>query len=192
MTRNYGRRSRQILAISFSMLLLASCAGGSTARSDSPWATEIEAAQKRAASDFEKEALSDGVVSASEKDEANQRWVTCMTDRGHKAMMELDDFGQEVYATEAANEDSEQSDIDNTLCSEGTIKILPGLYKAMQQNPSNRDVNELYAECLVRHKLVDPPFTGKEFTEAMANSASGTPWNAEDPAFPRCLSFPDQ
>lgn len=182
----------RILAASFAMFLLAGCAEESRTTADNPWGTEIEAAQKRATSQFEKDALSDGVVTASEKDEAHQRWVTCMVDRGNKATIELDDAGNEVSVTEASVEDSDQTNTDNILCAEGTVKIIPGLYKAMQQNPNNRDFDELYAECLVRHGLVKPPFTGSDFSEAMADSENGTPWNIEDPVFRRCMSLPEQ
>lgn len=187
------RKSRQVLAVSLSVLLLAGCAGTSKDTAGQPWASEIETAQKRATSEFEKEALSDGIVTASEKDEAHQRWVKCMTDRGQKATIELDDAGNEVFVTESETpEDSEQADIDNALCAEGTVKTIPGLYKAMQQNPTNRDFNELYAECLVRHEVVEPPFTGKDFSEAMAAAENGTPWNIQDPVFRQCMSSPEQ
>lgn len=184
--------SRGVLAASFSIFLLAGCADEGSTPADHPWATEIEAAQKRATSQFEKDVLSDGMVTASEKDEAHQRWVTCMVDRGNKAAIELDDAGNEVYVTEASVEDSDQTNTDNVLCADGTVKIIPRLYKAMQKNPNNRDVNELYAECLVRHGLVQPPFTGSDFSEAMADSENGTPWNLEDPIFRRCMSLPEQ
>ncbi|MFW0774782.1 hypothetical protein ACLRGI_16610 [Paenarthrobacter nitroguajacolicus] len=176
-------------------LFLASCAEQETAAVDHGWAADIDAAKNRATSQFEKEVLSDGVVTRAEKEESMQRWISCMTDRGHTATVELDDNGNEVTVTTASIEGSAQVNADSTRCAEGTIKIIPGLYEAMQQNPENRDYDELYAECLVRHGVVEPPFSAKDFSDALKNSQSGqaTPaLNFDDPVLRRCLSAPDQ
>lgn len=183
------------LVLLVTSLLLTSCTEQGTVTVNQGWSAEIDAAKNRATSQFEKEVLSDGIVTHAEKEESLQRWISCMTDRGHTATVELDDNGNEVTVTTASIEGSGQVNADSAQCAEGTIRIIPGLYEAMQQNPENRDFNELYAECLLRHGVVEAPFSGKDFSDALKNSQAGqgTPsLNFEDPVLRKCLSAPDQ
>ena len=68
----------------------------------------------------------------------------------------------------------------------------------MRVNPDHRDFNELYTQCLIRNKAVEPSFTVQEFTRARE---SGTPLASSlpfiDPSqgpdiLHRCLSDPSK
>ena len=68
----------------------------------------------------------------------------------------------------------------------------------MRVNPDHRDINELYTQCLIRNKAVDPSFTVQELTRARE---SGTPLASAlpfiDPAqgpdiWKRCVEDPSK
>ena len=68
----------------------------------------------------------------------------------------------------------------------------------MRVNPDHRDINELYTQCLIRNKAVEPSFTARELARARE---SGTPLASTlpfiDPAqgpdiWKRCVEDPSK
>jgi len=42
----------------------------------------------------------------------------------------------------------------------------------MRVNPDHRDINELYTQCLIRNKAVEPSFTAQELARARESGTS--------------------
>ena len=56
--------------------------------------------------------------------------------------------------------------------------IIEALELNMRVNPDHRDFNELYTQCLIRNKAVEPSFTAQELARARE---SGTPLSSALP-----------
>ena len=76
--------------------------------------------------------------------------------------------------------------------------IIEALEFNMRVNPDHRDFNELYTQCLIRNKAVEPSFTAQELARARE---SGTPLDSAlpfiDPSqgpdiLHRCLDDPSK
>jgi hypothetical protein len=131
---------------------------------DGPYAAEFAAAYERATTDFEREVLADGAITALQYEEAHQRWLACMRDLYPRSgdispALERDEHGIYSYTVGAAPgllDDELDADIDNAMvrCYEGTVDLIATLYNDVTRNPENKTPSEAALECLHGRSLV--------------------------------------
>jgi len=68
--------------------------------------------------------------------------------------------------------EEQQQEFIHACSIEAGQPIIEALEFDMRVNPDHRDFNELYTQCLIRNKAVEPPFTAQELARARK---SGTP-----------------
>ncbi|MEO7069721.1 MAG: hypothetical protein ABI131_04430, partial [Nostocoides sp.] len=161
-----------------------------TPKNPGPYAQEIRDAQASATSDFEKDVLTDGVVSRSEYEEAVKRQVACMNARGFDTTAELQastgfyqfrTTEQDDPATEIV--EGEDSGAPMISCQAGNTQLVAALYTEMMRNPAKIDESELLRACLVRRGLIDKTMTAEQVRENESKTWEGTSMNTEDPGF---------
>jgi len=128
-----------------------------------PWADELSSVYGRASTDFEREALQDGVVSDSEFSEMETRFSRCLASRS----VAFDGFqpggGYEfrptgTTTTEEANKQADACSAESGLDTVGYISF------AMQRNPDHLDDAKIMAECLVKKKVVPRDYSARDYT----------------------------
>ncbi|MDO5535335.1 MAG: hypothetical protein Q4F65_11870 [Propionibacteriaceae bacterium] len=143
-------------------------------------------AQADVTTDFEREVLSDGVVTRSEYEEMFSRFSECMASAGYEVELSADSYGRYTYATEGKAGVSEA----DARCATGTINPLAALYNDFVVNPSGEDPDILRVACLKRHRVVAESYTVEQFAKDMADPSSRvvTPSN---PEVARCITDPN-
>ena len=200
-----GTRSiRSRVVICATALALAALACGcqqTTPAAEGPWAADIEQARNEwASNEFVQSVLADSAISEAELQDMRQRVLSCLTDKGVTGAS----FGpggtlsvpdQPVGSSISAEQQQEFV----YVCSvDAGQPIIEALEFDMRVNPDHRDFNELYTQCLIRNKAVEPSFTAQELARARE---SGTPLDSAlpfiDPSqgpdiLHRCLSDPSK
>lgn len=154
--------------------------------SPGPYSADIKAAAKSASNDFEREVLSDGVITAQEYQEAVNRLVRCASDKG---------VGIKVTTIRGVNRyevpTSANGDAVFNACSAGTTRTIESLYSTMVTNPRKEDEDELFATCIRRSGLAPASFTG-DVARRIARSQGNTPYpfDTADPRFDACMTNP--
>jgi hypothetical protein len=173
----------QLVGSLAALLLLTAC--GAEERSDDPYYPEIQQAKSKATTDFEREVLEDSVISRAEYEEAVNRFINCVKDKG-LTISTQDQSGYYVYKSDQApNLDEVQN-----ACSRGTKTLIEPLYVERLRNPGKIDSNEIFASCLVKHGLVEGGYTAADAKRDMENSFAGAPFDQEDPRLVQCLANP--
>ena len=127
-----------------------------------------------------------------------QRVLSCLTDKGVTGAS----FGPSGTLSipdqpvgSSISEEQQQEFVSACSIDAGQ-PIIEALEFDMRVNPDHRDINELYTQCLIRNKAVEPSFTAQELARA---HESGTPLSSTlpfiDPAqgpdiLRRCLEDP--
>ena len=194
----------RVLASAGSLLLLAGLGACSAAESssDSPYAAQFEQARSQSTTDFQREVLSDEVITDEEFREVRQRYVDCLADAGIRAEA-LDDGSYNMPdGITGKNADADMA------CARETVIPMESLYYAIRTNPDNEDISALIVECLKKQGVVDDAFTKDDwdnFISAFAavagdGSAPAPPASElpslpggarmEDPAVQACSSDP--
>lgn len=172
-------------AIAASALLMSGCSGEE--ESANPYAREYNAALENATSDFERNALEDGIITKAEYDEANQLWLACMEktfppDGLVTVALLPGDNG--LYNTEVSNLDEEQLpfyDEVSDACEKGTTMEVGFLYGSSKANPNNEDYLVLVAACLARNDFVGDDYTKEHLLADLAVHSDGGVTAAIDP-----------
>lgn len=152
-----------------------------------PYAAEIEQARAHATSDFERDALSDGDVGATEYEQAVALYVECL--RGKGWQIEAVRNGA-IFTYAVAGDASGTLWDENELgCRDGTIALIEPLYVGMVSNPLNEDMLSLIAECLLELGVV-PESTGAERTRDLVTDPDSAPWMDDDERVVRCMTDP--
>jgi len=140
------------------LILLAGC--GVTPPNPSPtiapeWKALIDQAlADPALSSFQREILSDYVITDAEYGEAQNRYIQCMADQGWSVT--FDGHGYSVTATPGGLHDGEQVDsATNTLCENESLSYVEPIYLAIRDNPSAVSGPMLIRECYVRNSVPD-------------------------------------
>ena len=185
-------------------LTLAATACGcqqTTPAAEGPWAADIEQARSEwASNEFVQSVLADSAISEAELQDMRQRVLSCLTDKGVTGASfgpsgELSVPDQPVGSS--VSEEQQQEFVSACSIDAGE-PIIEALEFDMRVNPDHRDFNELYTQCLIRHKAVEPSFTAQELARARE---SGTPLDSAlpfiDPSqgpdiLHRCLSDPSK
>ncbi|MBN9141997.1 MAG: hypothetical protein J0H23_14370 [Micrococcales bacterium] len=152
-----NRRERLGAAAVVGALALGLAACTAPEPSHSPWAAEFEEARQYAVNDFQREVLSDDVITEAEYRETRQRYIDCLADAGIKAEA-LDNGGYNVYSNLAGTlVDAEKA------CSTQTIGGIEALYGASHVNPRHEDFTKLILQCLRKAGITDDSFTTEDW-----------------------------
>ncbi len=195
-------RSR-ISLLAASVFIVATACGcqQTTPAAEGPWAADIEQARNEwASNEFVQSVLADSTISEAELQDMRQRVLSCLTDKGvtgasfgPSGTLSVPD--QPVGSSISAEQ---QQEFVSACSNDAGQPIIEALEFNMRVNPDHRDVNELYTQCLIRNKAVEPSFTAQEFARARE---SGTPLSSAlpfiDPAqgpdiLQRCLEDPSK
>ena len=172
------------------LMVLALSAGCSTQSAEvpNPYAAELEQARKEVTTDLQRAVLEDGKVTDAEFSEIEQDAVRCVADRGYK--LTVTDGGYQLTMPNGEGFDSSaDGDLANAVqdeCFAERMGWVESLYNAMRQNPERQDVPTLLADCLVRAGVVDAPFNGQDYNEAIMDP----PWDTEDARVLECSVDP--
>ena len=170
-----------------------------TPAAEGPWAADTEQARSEwASNEFVQSVLADSSISEAELQDMRQRVLSCLADKGVSGAS----FGPSGTLSvpdqpvgSSISEEQQQRFI-SACSSDAGQPIIEALEFNMRVNPDHRDFNELYTQCLIRNKAVEPPFTAQELARARK---SGTPLASAlpfiDPAqgpdiLQRCLEDP--
>jgi len=180
-----GTRSIRSRVVMFATTLaLAATACGcqqTTPAAEGPWASDIEQARNEwASNEFVQSVLSDSAISEAELQDMRQRVLNCLTDKGITGASfgpdgTLNVPDQPVGSTISAEQ---QQEFEYACSVDAGQPIIEALEFDMRVNPDHRDINELYTQCLIRNKAVEPSFTAQDLTRALE---SGTPLSSALP-----------
>lgn len=195
-------RSRVVMCAT--ALALAATACGcqqTTPAAEGPWAADIEQARSEwASNEFVQSVLADSAISEAELQDMRQRVLSCLTDKGVTGASFSPSGNLSVPDQPVGSSISEeqQEEFVHTCSIDAGQPIIEALEFDMRVNPDHRDINELYTQCLIRNKAVEPSFTAQELARARE---SGTPLASAlpfiDPSqgpdiLHRCLSDPSK
>ena len=165
-------------------LTLAATACGcqqTTPAAEGPWAADIEQARSEwASNEFVQSVLADSSISEAELQDMRQRVLSCLTDKGVTSASfspsgELSVPDQPVGSSIS---EEQQEEFVHACSIDAGQPIIEALEFDMRVNPDHRDFNELYTQCLIRNKAVEPSFTAQELARARE---SGTPLDSALP-----------
>ena len=165
-------------------LALAATACGcqqTTPAAEGPWAADIEQARSEwASNEFVQSVLADSSISEAELQDMRQRVLSCLTDKGVTGASYGPSGTLSVPDQPVGSSISEeqQEEFVHACSIDAGQPIIEALEFDMRVNPDHRDINELYTQCLIRNKAVEPSFTVQEFTRARE---SGTPLDSALP-----------
>lgn len=146
--------------------VLTACSGDAPGIDENhPWAEELNLALEIVTSDFEREALADGVITREEYEMAHDLWLDCMEqtfppDGSVHIRLIPDPLGRYTYEISGLND--ETLDLYDTVrhaCMTGTIEEIAPLYNDMTWNPDNVPRIELVFACLEREGLIPDDYT---------------------------------
>ena len=169
----YSIRSR-VGFLAAALVIVATACGcqQTTPAAEGPWAADIEQARSEwASNEFVQSVLADSSISEAELQDMRQRVLSCLTDKGVTGAS----FGPS-----------------------GDLSVPDQPVGSSISEEQQQELIELYTQCLIRNKAVDPSFTAQEFTRARE---SGTPLASTlpfiDPAqgpdiLQRCLDDPSK
>ena len=174
-----GTRSIRSRVVMFATALaLAATACGcqqTTPAAEGPWAADIEQARNEwASNEFVQSVLADSAISEAELQDMRQRVLSCLTDKGVTGAS-FSPSGQLSVPDQPVGSsvsEEQQEEFVHACSIEAGQPIIEALEFDMRVNPDHRDINELYTQCLIRNKAVEPSFTAQELARARE---SGTP-----------------
>ena len=178
----YSIRSRVVMCAT--ALALAATACGcqqTTPAAEGPWAADIEQARSEwASNEFVQSVLADSAISEAELQDMRQRVLSCLTDKGVTGASYGPSGTLSVPDQPVGSSISEeqQEEFIHACSIDAGEPIIEALEFDMRVNPDHRDFNELYTQCLIRHKAVEPSFTAQELARARE---SGTPLDSTLP-----------
>ena len=174
-----GTRSIRSRVVMFATALaLAATACGcqqTTPAAEGPWAADIEQARNEwASNEFVQSVLADSAISEAELQDMRQRVLSCLTDKGvtGASFGPSGELSVPDHPVGSSISEEQQEEFVNACSIEAGQPIIEALEFDMRVNPDHRDINELYTQCLIRNKAVEPSFTAQELARARE---SGTP-----------------
>ena len=153
-------------------LTLAATACGcqqTTPAAEGPWAADIEQARSEwASNEFVQSVLADSAISEAELQDMRQRVLSCLTDKGVTGASYGPSGTLSVPDQPVGSSISEeqQEEFVHACSIDAGEPIIEALEFDMRVNPDHRDFNELFTQCLIRNKAVEPSFTAQEFARA--------------------------
>ena len=159
-------------------LTLAATACGcqqTTPAAEGPWAADIEQARSEwASNEFVQSVLADSSISEAELQDMRQRVLSCLTDKGVTGAS----FGPSGTLSVpdqpvgSSISEEQQEEFVHACSIDAGQPIIEALEFDMRVNPDHRDINELYTQCLIRNKAVEPSFTAQELARARESGTS--------------------
>lgn len=127
-----------------------------------PWADEFVDSYRRATTGFEREALADGRISDSEFAEMEDRFATCLSDKGvsfagFKAGGAFEFTPGPGMSADAANA------ITDDCSARSGLNTIGYLFFAQQRNPQHLDEATIMAACLVRKRAVPQGYSSSDY-----------------------------
>ena len=194
MSRHYGICAGGVVLL---IAMLASCAPSAPGQSDASdepsftgyyaeiYSSEYERA-KASGNDFATQALSDGKVTEAEAQEAADRFVQCMTDKGYSASMDADGSSTVYHPGQTLDEAwTKRMDNDQSACQkESGVEYLNGLYHTERVNPDGENDTSMIVDCLRRHEVVDDSMSDDQIIQELNKSMTGFSWIPFDAADP--------
>ena len=175
-------RSRvDLLAAALFIVATACGCQQTTPAAEGPWAADIEQARNEwASNEFVQSVLADSAISEAELQDMRQRVLSCLTDKGITGASFSPGGNLSVPDQPVGSSISEeqQEEFIHACSIEAGQPIIEALEFDMRVNPDHRDINELYTQCLIRNKAVEPSFTAQDLTRARE---SGTPLSSTLP-----------
>ncbi len=199
-TRSIRSRVGLLAAAVFVVATACGCQQ-TTPAAEGPWAADIEQARNEwASNEFVQSVLADSAISEAELQDMRQRVLSCLTDKGVTGASFSPGGNLSVPDQPVGSSISEeqQEEFIHACSIEAGQPIIEALEFDMRVNPDHRDINELYTQCLIRNKAVEPSFTAQELARARE---SGTPLASTlpfiDPAqgpdiWQRCVEDPSK
>ena len=178
----YSIRSRVGL-LAAALVIVATACGcqQTTPAAEGPWAADIEQARNEwASNEFVQSVLADSAISEAELQDMRQRVLSCLTDKGVTGAS-FSPSGQLSVPDQPVGSsvsEEQQEEFVHACSIEAGQPIIEALEFNMRVNPDHQDVNELYTQCLIRNKAVEPSFTAQELARARE---SGTPLDSALP-----------
>ena len=195
-------RSRVVMcATALALAALACGCQQTTPAAEGPWAADLEQARSEwASNEFVQSVLADSAISEAELQDMRQRVLSCLTDKGvtGASFGPSGELSVPDHPVGSSISEEQQEEFVNTCSIEAGQPIIEALEFDMRVNPDHRDINELYTQCLIRNKAVEPSFTAQELARARE---SGTPLASTlpfiDPAqgpdiWQRCVEDPSK
>ena len=159
-------------------LTLAATACGcqqTTPAAEGPWAADIEQARNEwASNEFVQSVLADSSISEAELQDMRQRVLSCLTDKGVTGASFSPGGNLSVPDQPVGSSISEEQkqEFIHACSIDAGEPIIEALEFDMRVNPDHRDINELYTQCLIRNKAVEPSFTAQELARARESGTS--------------------
>ena len=178
----YSIRSRVGL-VAAALVIVATACGcqQTTPAAEGPWAADIEQARNEwASNEFVQSVLADSAISEAELQDMRQRVLSCLTDKGVTGAS-FSPSGQLSVPDQPVGSsvsEEQQEEFVHACSIEAGQPIIEALEFDMRVNPDHRDINELYTQCLIRNKAVEPSFTAQELARARER---GTPLSSALP-----------
>lgn len=187
-------RGAAVAVAVLTLVSVAACTGEDRAAPDAPgdgagapeftgpWASEFAETYAHFDDDFSRAALADSEISDMEFQEGMTIIRQCYDAAGFS--VEYDEYGYEtVTSTGGAGDPLDV--MGQCAFADGGVAVL---YYMIKGNPENVEQETLIAECLVREGVVEPGFTGQDFTEVMESGE--TPWGTADERVEPCFKDP--
>ena len=175
-------RSRVVMcATALALAALACGCQQTTPAAEGPWAADIEQARNEwASNEFVQSVLADSAISEAELQDMRQRVLSCLTDKGVTGASFSPGGNLSVpdQLVGSSISEEQQEEFIHACSIEAGQPIIEALEFDMRVNPDHRDINELYTQCLIRNKAVEPSFTAQDLTRARE---SGTPLSSALP-----------
>lgn len=127
------------------------------------WASDFASAYRRATTDFERSALSDGVVTEAEFAEMEDRFSTCMHDKG----VEFTGFnpgGGYEFRPGAGMTSEDANRVADECSARSGLDTIGQLFFAQHRNPQNLDDATIIAACLVERRVVPQGYSAHDYT----------------------------
>ena len=158
-----------LLAAAFFIVATACACQQTTPAAEGPWATDIEQARSEwASNEFVQSVLADSAISEAELQDMRQHMLRCLTDKGvtGASFGPSGDLSVPDQPVGSSISEEQQEEFVHACSIDAGQPIIEALEFDMRVNPDHRDFNELYTQCLIRNKAVDPSFTAQEFARA--------------------------
>lgn len=184
--RRRGPQARDGLMVMVVVALATAACTVAPEQDENPYAAEFVQARDEATTEAARAILADDVITAAEYWQAKDASIQCMRDQG--LSVEATEEGGLSFEHVGSNWDTTQEETDamNARISavskecEGKfdIPVLEALYGAVVENPSNKDLFQAVADCLVRGGHRDEGYDKADYIEEM--SSYGTTTNLAD------------
>jgi hypothetical protein len=141
---------------------------------------------KKKGSEFAMQALSDGKITESEVQEAADKYVQCMSDKGYTATKFTDGSGDIYHPNQDTSEQwQQQMSKDDDSCNDSSgIIDLAGPFQMQRTNPDKKNDNSMIIACLRKHDVVDDSMTDEQVEQELSAGPSSFNWIPFDAAAP--------